>query len=202
MKQALKSPPYGGPEPASADRLGRTSSGPLRAIGRVVKLGKQTPLLQRFSPGATSQRRRQEWPSADAAHQHFATKPVFAAWHPQALADYIRHGTEEAPSEELPERRRLAFDREVETAIYNTLPDNIGHWLRQHPLQVPAALIGGSASRELKQVGLGASKRVTQGRIYTLEGGSHLFPLEQPEQTVELIGKALEDIQPSRTDRK
>ena len=165
----------------------------------LVRLGKQTPLVHRFSPGATSHRRRQEWPDADAAQQHFATKPVFAAWHPQALADYIRHGTEAAPSEELPERRRLAFDREVETAIYNTLPDNIGPWLRRHPLQVPAALIGGTNSREMKQVGLGATMRVTQGRVYMLDGGSHLFPLEQPEQTAELIEQALKDIRPSES---
>lgn len=160
----------------------------------LVRLGKRTPLVHRFSPGATSHRRRQEWPSLDAAHQHFASKPVFASWHPQALADYIRHGTEDAPSEEQPQRRTLVFDRDVETAIYGTLPDNISAWLRRHPLRVPVAFIGGSASREMRQVGLSATRRVARERVYILRGGTHLFPMEQPEQTAALVARALGDL--------
>ena len=163
----------------------------------VLRLTKQTSLAQRLSPGATSHRRRQEWPSEDAVLQHFATKPVFASWHPEALRDYIRHGTEPHPSLELPLRRKLAFDRDIETAIYNTLPDNLDRWLRQHPLQIPAAMIGGSRSRELRQIGMHTPRRITQGRIYLLEGGTHLFPLEQPDQTASLVSRALAELLPA-----
>ena len=167
----------------------------LRTRQTVLRLTKQTALTQRLSPGATSHRRRQEWPSEDAVLQHFAAKPVFASWHPDALRDYIRHGTELSPSLELPLRRTLAFHRDLETAIYNTLPDNLDLWLRQHPLKVPAAMIGGSRSRELRQVGMGTPRRITQGRIYLLDGGTHLFPLEQPEQTASLVSRALAELQ-------
>ena len=37
----------------------------------------------------------------------------------------------------------LSFDREVETAIYNTLPHNLDRLLRRHPLQCPVGFIGG-----------------------------------------------------------
>ena len=111
--------------------------------------------------------------------------------------DYIRHGTEPHPTLELPLRRKLAFDRDNETAIYNTLPDNLDRWLRQHPLQIPAAMIGGSRSRELRQIGMHTPRRITQGRIYLLEGGTHLFPLEQPDQTASLVSHALAELLPA-----
>jgi hypothetical protein len=63
---------------------------------------------------------------------------VFASWDPQVLHDYVAHGTHEENGQ-----RVLSFDRDVETAIYNTLPDNLDRLLRRHPLDCPAAFIGG-----------------------------------------------------------
>jgi pimeloyl-ACP methyl ester carboxylesterase len=40
-----------------------------------MKLG---GLMQRWSPGRVSQRRRRQWASVDAAHAHFAAKHAFA----------------------------------------------------------------------------------------------------------------------------
>ena len=156
-----------------------------------LKYGKRSRWLLRYSPGAVSQRRRNEWPDLQAVHEHFRAKPLFAHWHPQALHDYIHHGTQAAPSAEYPERHTLAFEREVETRIYNTLPDNMGPLLRRQPLQVPVAFIGGSRSREIQQVGLALTRRVTHNRMYFLEGGSHLFPLEQPQATAALVTQAI-----------
>jgi carboxypeptidase C (cathepsin A) len=45
------------------------------------------------------------------------------------------------------------------------------------------AFVAGTRSHEVRQVGLAASQRVTQGRISWMEG-SHLFPFERPEETV------------------
>lgn len=162
----------------------------------LLRLGKLTPYVQRFSPGATSHRRRQEWPSLDAVQQHFASKPVFASWHPQALRDYVETGTRHAPTEQQPYRRLLAFDREVETRIYGTLPDNLGAWLRRHPLQCPVAFIGGSQSREMRQVGMGMTRKIAGGRVYIMPEGTHLFPMERPAETARMVQQALTDLQP------
>jgi hypothetical protein len=51
-------------------------------------------------------------------------------------------------------RRVLTFDRDVETAIYNTLPHNLDRLLRRHPLRCPVAFVGGTQSQEMKQVGM------------------------------------------------
>ena len=84
----------------------------------------------------------------------------------------------------------LGFDRAVETAIYNTLPHNLGRLLSKHPLQCPAAFIGGRDSEEMKQVGMAMTLRVTEGRTMMLDG-SHLFPMEQPVATAAAIEAAL-----------
>lgn len=144
---------------------------------RAVQVAKAAGIGERFSPGHVSKRRRQQWDSADAAFEHFAAKPAFARWAPGMLRDYIASGTE--PHGRL---RRLSFHRDVETAIYNSLPHHLGRVLRAHPLQCPSAFVRGTDSQEIRQVGLRATERLVQGRLSAIEG-SHLFPLERPAET-------------------
>ena len=78
--------------------------------------------------------------------------------------------------------RRLAFEREIETAIYHSLPHHLAHVLRRHPLQCPIAFVRGTESVEVRRVGLAATQRLTHGRISAIEG-THLFPFERPAET-------------------
>ncbi|HEX7435900.1 MAG TPA: alpha/beta hydrolase [Caldimonas sp.] len=150
---------------------------------RALQFAKAAGVGERLSPAHVSKRRRQHWASAQAAHDHFASKPAFARWAPGVLRDYIESGTEPHDGHEAgPKGRRLAFERAIETAIYNSMPHHITRVLRAHPLRCPMAFIQGSHSDEVRRVGLGATTRLTQGRISTLEG-SHLFPLERPQET-------------------
>jgi hypothetical protein len=55
---------------------------------------------------------------------------------------------------------RLAFDRRIETQIYNSLPHHMQGLLRRHPLRCPVAFIGGTRSVEIKQVGLSATHKL------------------------------------------
>jgi len=67
---------------------------------------------------------------------------------------------------------------------------DLGTLLRKHPLRCPAAFIGGLASVEMQQVGMGLTMRVTQGRVHMLDG-THLFPMEQPLLTAAAVEAAL-----------
>jgi surfactin synthase thioesterase subunit len=87
----------------------------------------------------------------------------------------------------------LSFDRDVETAIYNTLPHNLEALLKKHPLRCPAAFIGGRASLEMRQVGMALTHKVTHGRIMMLDG-SHLFPMERPEASAAAVEAAVLNI--------
>jgi pimeloyl-ACP methyl ester carboxylesterase len=135
-----------------------------------------------------SRSRRHSWASKEEALEHLRHKKVFAQWDEQVLNDYIEHGTREEDG-----KRVLSFSREVETAIYDTLPDNLDRLLRRHPLKCPAAFIGGLQSREMQQVGMAMTERLTRGRIMMMDG-SHLFPMEQPLAAAAAIEAALRNI--------
>ena len=151
---------------------------------------KRTQLLGAVSPAKISRLRRNSWPSQDAALEHFKSKKVFARWDLQVLQDYITHGTHIVDGNCV-----LGFEREIETAIYNTLPDNLDRMIKRHPLQCPVAFIGGRQSAEMKQVGMAMTEKLAAGRISML-GGSHLFPMEKPLATAAAIEAALRDMQP------
>ncbi len=165
---------------------------------RALELAKRTQLVGSISPGKISRKRRNAWPDALTAFDHFAHKKAFARWDPQVLRDYIEHGTHDEPTTQ-GVRRVLGFDRDVETAIYNTLPHNLDRLLRRHPLQCPVAFIGGTESAEMKQVGMAMTHKVVgrdhPERLRLIEG-SHLFPMEKPHETAVAIDAALKSLSP------
>ena len=168
---------------------------PILGGWRATTLGviKSAQLVGSVSPGAVSHRRRNSWPSQQAALEYFRGKKAFAKWDPQVLHDYIAHGThDEGRGEE--KKRVLSFDRAIETAIYNTLPDNLDRLFRRHPIKCPVAFIGGLHSAEMKQVGMAMTEKITRGRIMMLDG-SHLFPMEQPIATAAAIEASLLNLQ-------
>ncbi|MDP1900892.1 MAG: alpha/beta hydrolase [Rubrivivax sp.] len=152
-----------------------------------MKLG---GLMKRLGPGRVSVRRRWQWPSAEAAWNHFAAKHAFARWEPGALRDYIACGTEPDPDAAEPGGVRLAFYREIETRIYNTLPHHMGDLLGRHPLRCPVAFIGGTRSVENRQAGLALTRALAHERVDWVEG-SHLFPMERPLETARAVLRQL-----------
>ena len=160
---------------------------------RATALGvaKKTLVVGSFSPGAVSRKRKHLWASRDEAWTHFSSKKMFARWDPQALNDYIDHGTHEAAADSSHAgQRELSFDRAVETAIYNTLPHNLESLLKRHPLKCPVSYIGGLHSVEMGRVGMTLTEKITKGRIMMLDG-SHLFPMEKPYATAAALEAAL-----------
>jgi pimeloyl-ACP methyl ester carboxylesterase len=163
---------------------------------RALELAKRTQLVGSISPGKISRKRRNAWPDAQAAFDHFAHKKAFARWEPQVLRDYIAHATHDETTEQ-GMRRVLGFERDVETAIYNTLPHNLDRLLRRHPLPCPVAFIGGTESLEMKQVGMAMTHRLVgrdhPERLLMVEG-SHLFPMEKPQETAATIDAVLRSL--------
>ena len=149
---------------------------------------KTTQIMKAVSPGSVSRKRRNSWPSVEAAFEHFRHKKAFAQWDEQVLRDYVNFGTVEANG-----KRVLAFDRDIETQLYNTLPDNLDRLLARHPVKCPVSFVGGRSSQEMQQVGLAMTQKITKGRIIMLDG-THLFPMEKPLATAAAIEVALRDM--------
>lgn len=166
---------------------------------RALQVAKAAGLSERMPLGQASRRRRQLWDSAEDALAHFAAKPAFARWAPESLHDYIASGTEPYAGQ-----RRLSFDREVETAIYQSLPHHLDRLVRAHPLHCDIAVVYGTESREIRQVGLRASARLAaggRGRLVAVPG-SHLFPLENPAPTAALTLELIEAMRPAGEARR
>jgi pimeloyl-ACP methyl ester carboxylesterase len=148
------------------------------------RLAKRRGMEDRFSPSKFSVRRRTVWPDAASARQHFAAKPVFAGWAPGVLDDYLASGL--VPH---PEGVQLRFSREIETAIYRTLPHDMGAMLAK-PFPVPVGFIGGTRSEELRQAGAGNTRRLVGENFAMFEGG-HLYPMESPLCTAHELRKMI-----------
>ena len=149
----------------------------------LLRLAKAARLDRKFSPAKFSEKRRNLWPDAHAAHEHYAAKPLFKRWQQDVLRDYVEHGL--VPH---PQGVTLRFTREIETAVYRTLPHHLGRLARRFP--VPVGFIGGERSVECRQAGLVATRRLV-GRHFRLVPGGHLFPMESPQAGAEAIDKMI-----------
>ncbi|KVE33759.1 alpha/beta fold hydrolase [Burkholderia sp. TSV86] len=143
-------------------------------------------LDERLSPAAATRNRRTRWASRDEVWRHFRQKPAFARWDERMLSDYIDYGIPQtSPAGE----RSLAFDRQIEYMIYRTVPHTLGPRLSRGA-PVPVGFLAGTRSREIRQVGLDATRRTVRGRIEWIEG-SHLFPMERPIETARALQRML-----------
>ncbi|MEO7031526.1 MAG: alpha/beta hydrolase, partial [Herbaspirillum sp.] len=146
----------------------------------LLRLAKLTGMDLKFSPAQFSIKRRNHWADAAAAYQHYAVKPMFAAWAPGVLNDYMESGLKPDAT-----GVTLSFTREIETAVYRSLPDNIGRMVR-HGVQVPVGFVGGLESIECRQAGLAATRRLVGEHLQLLPGG-HLLTMEHPVPTAQAV---------------
>jgi hypothetical protein len=142
---------------------------------------KMSGLIGRVSPGKVSQSRRHEWPSKRAVAEHWGAKSLFRRWHPEVLADYVAAGTERRGGKTV-----LAFDRDVETRLYNTLPHHFGTLLRRRPPRCLVGFVAGTRSIEIRQAGLAATRALVGPRLRWIDG-THLFPMQLPDETAETV---------------
>ena len=145
----------------------------------VWRLAKALGLGRKLSPGGVAQRRRNVWPSRQAAYEHFIAKPIFQAWAPGALDDYLDHGLKPHP-----QGVQLRFDREVEASIYASLPHDMGLVLKK-PYPLPIGFVAGTDSQELRQAGMGATRKLVGDNLVMIEG-THLYTMESPRLTAQL----------------
>ncbi len=149
---------------------------------------KRSGLIWKVAPASQALRRRRAWPDVDAVREHLGAKAPFAAWDPRMLEDYARAGTVERDG-----ARALRFEPEVEASIYATLPHHLAR-LGLRRAGVPIGFIGGTESRELAMAGMRATRRLVGPHLRWMEGGSHLFPFEQPQATARTVLELLREL--------
>ncbi len=158
-------------------------------ISRLSSLGikflKLTKQMEKSSLVKTTRFRRSIWKTKTEAFEHFRKKEKFAKFDEDVLRDYVEYGTVETEK-----GFELFFTPQIEAKIYHTLP----HYLPKlrGKLNVPAAYIGGTQSNEAKMARLSFMQKHFPFDFYFIEG-SHLFPLEKPQETAVLIKDILKN---------
>ena len=135
-----------------------------------------------IAPARKAKRRRMCWRSYDEAKEYLKTRPLLSRFHPQALEDYLRHGLCQTST-----GYTLRLPREVEYRIFCGTP-----WrLRFMPIDVPCYVLYSAeyqacSPKDVRYL----SRQLPAARFVPMAGG-HMFPLEQPRATAQLIQSLL-----------
>lgn len=143
-------------------------------------------LVDRITPAGQSKGRRETWPSRAEAGQQLRPKALFRGFDEACFQDYLAAGLEEADG-----GVRLAFRNEVELAVFRNGPHD--SWRYRTPLRVPGALV--TATQGSVIAAPVVQRLVPQHHLlYRRAKGSHMFPLEHPLVTAELIHQLVHEL--------
>ncbi|WP_314409072.1 alpha/beta hydrolase [Pseudomonas kuykendallii] len=145
----------------------------------VIRAAKRFGFIDRITPAGRTLGRREAFDDAAQARLYFAGKGLFRRFDPECLDAYVEHGL--APSDK---GLRLKFDPATEISIYRSVPHLSPG--RPQQLQVPLAVVRGRHSRVVLPHHARSVQRIPRGEYLTLPGG-HMFPLERPAQTADLL---------------
>lgn len=158
---------------------------PMQAFG--FKMLKRLNLSDRVTPAGRTDGRRQHWADQQEAMDYFSGKSLMKRFHPESLRHYVNAGTELVDADDPAKGVRLRFDPETEMNIYRTIPHNVRS---DKPLAMPSAVIGGRNSDVFWPMNGARMKSKVGMKVRWLPGG-HMFPLEKPHETAELIHQLL-----------
>lgn len=147
----------------------------------VIRAAKRFGFIDRITPAGRTLGRREEFVDLAEARGYFAGKGLFRRFDPDCLDAYVQHGLQATGN-----NLRLRFDPATEISIYRSVPHTSPG--RPQQLKVPLAMVRGRHSRVVMPHHAHLVRRVPKGEYLTLPGG-HMFPLERPQDTAELLKK-------------
>jgi pimeloyl-ACP methyl ester carboxylesterase len=141
----------------------------MRLVGMVDKVG----------PSGKAKTRKTHFESYDAAYQYFQPKKLFKDFHPNCFKDYVEHGLTESPQGGL----ELAFKAEIEYQVFRTM----AHIPGKIVFKMPSYFIYSKTYSVLDINDIKWLERKFINTKFIGVDGGHLFPLEQPMETANLI---------------
>lgn len=145
----------------------------------VIRAAKRFGFIDRITPAGRTLGRREAFADIAAAREYFAGKTLFRRFDPECFEAYLQHGLQQDG-----EQLRLRFDPATEISIYRSVPHTSPG--RTQQLKVPLAVIRGRHSRVVMRHHASSVKRMPQGESLSMPGG-HMFPLERPQATADLL---------------
>lgn len=154
---------------------------------RVLSFSQLTGLAYRAGPAPIAARRRDSWPSREAARDFFADKPFVRRWAAGVLDDFIEHAIIDSD-----DGVTLRVPRDTERDIYAHLAHRSAlHALRSLQMRgVKISFIAGEHSEETRMAGAQANARLFAPRFHLMPYG-HLIPMEAPQACADMVLKSL-----------
>jgi pimeloyl-ACP methyl ester carboxylesterase len=153
----------------------------LLRILRLTGLERRQPLVR----GALL--RRRTWPNTDACFVHFRQKQLFARWSDEALWAYVESGIRDNGEGQV----ELVYPAEWEAHIFATAPTDV--WRQLRHLDTPTLIIRGELSDTFRpEAHQRMARMLPHSETVVLPSAGHLAPMEQPDETGEVIVSYLE----------
>ncbi|OAZ91319.1 alpha/beta fold hydrolase [Halomonas sp. G11] len=144
-----------------------------------MKAAKRFGFVDRVTPAGKTLGRRTVWPSREAMANSLRRRGLFRRFTPDALNDYIEAGTRVLADGSA----ELTFDPRIEVEIFRHLPDHLTRLPRR--LSVPVEVVAGENSDLLTASRIKRLQRF--GVAVSRVPGTHMFPMEHPEETRDAI---------------
>jgi pimeloyl-ACP methyl ester carboxylesterase len=135
-----------------------------------------------------SQRRRNRWPSRQAAFDRFRTKAVFGRFSNETLWDYVNHATHEDGSSGV----ALTYPREWETQVYAHPPLCV--WDRIPQVTHPTLAIRGADSVTIQPAAWQLWQELQpEATFVEITNTGHMLTMERPSLVAQTILQYLHD---------
>jgi pimeloyl-ACP methyl ester carboxylesterase len=128
-------------------------------------------------PAKKAIKRRETFPSKEFALEYFREKTLFKNFDPRALADYVEHGLVENQN-----GVTLLIPAKLEYQIFCASAIRLGK-----PIEVPSWFVYATKHGVLPQKDLAWNRRYFSKTVFLPFEAGHMFPLEQPEKTAQLV---------------
>ena len=138
--------------------------------------------MDRVTPARTTLRRREAFSSHLEAFDQLRKRSFFRKFSDEVLSDYVSNGFIEQA-----DGVKLRIPKDLEYHLFQTIPLHFSKsWkgLKGH-------LVFASDKGVLQQSDRNELRRSLPGFQHTTVSGGHMFPLEQPEKTAEIIKKLI-----------
>lgn len=152
----------------------------------LVAVAKKLHVIDTFTPASKTKGRRAHWKTEAEVLAYLQSRPLFKNFTNACLMDYIHYGLEQDE-----DGFHLRFDRDIEYAIYRTIPHTSPQY--QGKLHIPTALIYGDKSDVVTRMDRLYMTRRFGMKIHSING-THLFPFEIPEKAGEAVIRVVREL--------
>jgi pimeloyl-ACP methyl ester carboxylesterase len=162
------------------------------------------PVIEEYphgnSPSKASARRRDCWPTREAAEDYFRSREFYKRWDPRCLELHLKHGLRDLPTATYPDKSgvTLATTKHQEVYTFLRCVGSTGEErVEQHPVPadtwrklkevVPPVLyiVGGDSDVSTPRANQRKMENTPKAEMEIIPGVGHLVPLEKPTETGE-----------------